>query len=206
MEAGAFSGVNRFCFFITSIQNVLMKTFEELKNEIKIKRSAGGECEFGTMYFEPDAPSDRDVIIRHLDNKLTIDMLPVYVHLYHSIQQWIEIHPEVNSYVFMANLIEIGKDYYTRPFYEYHVSNRRYFDTYEPIEPPDGYEEMVQVVSKELGPASENEGVISKVLRKSLLEPTGKTFYTSRKKKFIIVEPKVTIADIEQWKREHFPG
>jgi hypothetical protein len=180
-----------------------MRTFEELKKEKSIKRFLASEL--GTLYFEPDAPRDMGVIVRHLDSKLTIELLPVYVHLYHSIQQWIEIHPEVNSYVFMANLIEVGEDYLILPFYEYHVSNRRYFEEGENyLEPEEEYEPMIEAVTKELGTASDQEGVISKVLRRSLLEPTGKTFFEDDIDKYVIVEPKVTIADIEQWKRENF--
>jgi hypothetical protein len=183
-----------------------MKTFEELKNEIKIKRSAGDECEFGTMYFEPNVPRDKETIIRHLDNKLTVEMLPVYVDLYNSILAWLEAHPDINHYVFMPNLIEVGKDYFIRPYHVYSVSIRSFLDEEEPVEPLDEYHEMVQVVSKELGPSTTNEGVIARILRKSLLGSTSKTFFEDDINKFIIVEPKVTIEDIEQWKREHFPG
>jgi hypothetical protein len=181
-----------------------MKTFEELKKEKSIKRFLASEL--GTLYFRPNVPREDKIIVRHLDNKLTIDMLPAYVHLYHSIKLWIESNAEINQYVFMDDLIEVGKDYFSRPFYVYHVSTRRYFNHPEPLEPEEEYEPMIQAVSKELGPPSDKEGVISKVLRRSLLEPTGKTFFEDDIDKYVIVEPKVTIADIEQWQREHFPG
>jgi hypothetical protein len=182
-----------------------MKTFEELKNKMTLKPRAGDECELGTMYFDPAATRNTITIIRHLDNKLTVEMLPVYVHLYHSIQQWIANHPEINQCVFMPDLIEVGEDYFIRPFHVYHVSTYRYFEEGEDyLEPEEEYEPMIEAVTKELGTASDQEGVISKVLRRSLLEPTGKTFFKSRLGKYVIVEPKVTIADIEQWKQEHF--
>jgi hypothetical protein len=182
-----------------------MKTFEELKNKMTLKPRAGDECELGTMYFEPDATRDKMIIIRHLDNKLTVELLPVYVHLYHSIQQWISNNPEVNQYVFMPNLLEVGKDYFIRQYHVYGTSIRRYINHKEPIEPPDEFEDMVRVVSRELQAVPEKEKIIARILRRSLLEPTSKTFFTSRyMKKFVIVEPKVTIADIEQWKQEHF--
>lgn len=175
-----------------------MKSFEDISREMNLTRYIGSEL--GTMYFDPKAPREKETIIRHLDGKLTIELLPAYVSLYNSIVQWIANNPSLNEYVFMPGLVEVGKDYFIRPFYSYYVSTRDFADKDEPIEPPSEYKEMHKVAFEELKSTSGKEETIRRILRKSLLEPTAKTYFEDDINKFIIVEPKISIEDIEEWK------
>ncbi|MCC6371098.1 MAG: hypothetical protein IT236_08850 [Bacteroidia bacterium] len=175
-----------------------MKTFEELNKELTLIEYLPSE--FGTMYFEPDAPRDKETIIRHLDSKLTIELLPVYLNLYDAILQWIDNNARLKEHVFMPQLIEVGKDYIIRPFYVYLVSTRRYVDDEDPIEPPDQYFDMIIVAEQELPDSPENGDIIENVLRKSLLEPSGKTYFEGDINKVVIVEPKISLEDLHQWK------
>lgn len=179
-----------------------MKSFEELEQEKTFKRYIGSE--FGTMYFEPGLPRENKRITRRLDSKLTIELLPTYEELYNALIKWIEDNPKVKEYVFMPSLLEVGKDYFIRPFYVYDIAIRDYMDKEDEdyVEPPALFEEMRNAVYQELNnEASGKEGIIQRVLRKSLLEPTGKTTYDSRRmNKFIIVEPKISLVDLNEWK------
>lgn len=177
-----------------------MKSFDELKKEVVLIRYIGSE--FGTMYFEPDLPRDKETIIRHLDGKLTIELLPIYVELHNSIRDWINNNPAMREFVYMPDLLEVGKDYFIRPFYVYDIAIQDYFDKEDPIEQPILFEKMISAVSQELINAPGKESIIQRILRKSLLEPSGKTYYNYRMNKFVIVEPKISLDDLEEWKQK----
>ena len=179
-----------------------MKSFEELKKEIPIARFIGSEL--GTTYIDTNLPRSEMIVIRHLDSKLTIELLSTYEELYNEIIKWIEDNSKIQQYVFMPSLIEIGKDYFIRPFYVYDIAIRDYMDKEDEdyIEPPELFKEMQNEVSNELKEESGKEGLIQRILRKSLLEPTGKTIYDHIINKFIIVEPKVSLEDIKEWQNQ----
>lgn len=183
-----------------------MKSFEEFRKNTNLMVFL--ESKFGTMYYEPDLPEEKDYIVRHLDAELTEELLPIYVQLYQAINQWIESNSRIREYLFMPNLIEVGKDYIIRPFYVYQVDVRDYFDEDEPIEPPKRYFEMILAFSEEMiNVYVENEGIdstkmtiIKRVLRKSIFGSSGKTIFEYKVNKFLLVEPKISIADLEEWK------
>jgi hypothetical protein len=184
-----------------------MKSFEEFKKNKNLILFAD-ISKLGTMYFVPDLPVEKDYIIRHLDAELTEELLPSYVELYNSVKHWIESNSKIDEYICMPNLTEVGKDYIIRPFRVYIKSVRSYFDEEEPIEPPKRYFEMIKVFSEEMIRVfDEQEGInftnkntiIKRVLRKSVFGLSGKTVFEYRSNKFELVEPKISIEDIEEW-------
>ena len=42
--------------------------------------------------------------------------------------------------------------------------------------------------------------IVKHVIKNSLLEPTGKTYFDFSRKKFVLVEPKISPIDIDMWK------
>ena len=180
-----------------------MKSFEKLRKEISIVESSMSS-DFGSKYIDTNLPQNEMIVIRHLDTSLALELFPIYEELYYAIIEWIDSTPKVKEYVFMPSLVEIGKDYFIRPFYVYDIAIRDYMDKEDEdyIEPPELFEEMQNEVSNELKEESGKEGLIQRVLRKSLLEPTGKTIYDQIINKFIIVEPKVSLEDIKEWQNQ----
>ena len=81
-------------------------------------------------------------------------------------------------------------------------------DAYEfsdeaPVPPPE-LETMRHVVRDALaasssGSSGEREAIITRVVRRSLLEPTGRTYFNEADDLFIVVEPKITTADVREW-------
>ncbi len=184
-----------------------MKTIEELKKGLKLINFA--DSQFGMIYFNENISTGNDMMIRHLDGKLTPELLPVYIQLYEAILEYIDEHHKIKQHVFMPQLFEVGTDYIIRPFYSYHVSTRRYFDPDEPLEPYAAYYEMVRAFSEEMTNEFSQEditdpdkqSIIKRILRKSLIQPRGKTFFEGRYlNKYIIVEPAISIEDLEKWK------
>ncbi|MXS72455.1 hypothetical protein GSF70_14650 [Flavobacteriaceae bacterium W22] len=184
-----------------------MKNFEELNKTEILDRMLSSE--FGTLYSHLDIQGNIDKIIRFLDGKLTPELLPVYVQLYEAILEYIDEHHKIKQHVFMPQLLEVGEDYIIRPFYSYYESTRRYFDPDEPLEPYTEYYEMIRAFSEEMTNEFSKEditdpdkqSIIKRILRKSLIQPRGKTFFEGRYiNKYIIVEPAISIEDIEKWK------
>lgn len=184
-----------------------MKNFEELNKKLNLLEFLPSD--FGTTYFIPNVPREEEMIIRHLDGELTPELLPVYVQLYEAVLEYIDVHHKIKEHVFMPQLLEVGEDYIVRPFYVYLVPTRRYFDPDEPLEPLKEYYEMIRAFSDEMmdqfseeditGP--DKQSIIKRILRKSLIEPRGKTFFEGRYlNKYIIVEPAISIEDIEKWR------
>jgi hypothetical protein len=184
-----------------------MKSFEEYKKNKNLNLFL--DSKFGTMYFEPNLPRESDYIIRHLDAELTEELLPEYVDLYNAIKHWIESNAKIDEYICMSNLIEIGKDYIIRQFNVYQIDVRDYFDEDEPIEPPKRYFEMIKVFSEEMLKYyvdyeelyATKETIIKRVLRKSIFGMSGKTVFEYKINKFELVEPKISIEDIEEWQK-----
>ena len=181
-----------------------MKNFKELNKELTLIKSSMDSL-LGTKYIDSNLPRDEMIVVSHLDSDLAIEFFPVYLSLYAAIINWINSNPIVREYVFMPELVEVGEDYMTRRFYVYYVSIRNYFadedeDEEGYIEPPELFEKMISAVSKELDDMEGKEGVIRRILTRSLLEPTGKTIFSNRIDKFIIVEPKLLLANLIQWK------
>lgn len=184
-----------------------MKNFEELNKTEVLDRMLSSE--FGTLYSHLDIQGNIDKIIRFLDGELTPKLLPVYVKLYEALLQYIDEHHKIKEHVFMPQLLEVGTDYIIRPFYSYYVSTRRYFDPDEPLEPYKEYYEMIRAFSEEMTNEFSQEditdpdkqSIIKRILRKSLIQPRGKTFFEGRYlNKYIILEPAISIEDLEKWK------
>lgn len=177
-----------------------MNSFDEIKKQKEL--TAGLISEFGKFYLEKGVSRDQLIVIKHFDNEYVLQFLPIYVELHNAIINWIDVSEKAKEYVYMPPLLEVGVDYLIRRFYVYYVSIRNYFDKEEDgyIEPPELFGEMRNAVSQELKEVSGREGVIQRILRKSLLEPTGKTIFGYRINKFIIVEPKISVEDLNDWK------
>lgn len=181
-----------------------MKNFKELnKTEVLDKMLSS---EFGTLYSHLDIQGNIDKVIRFLDGELTPELLPVYVQLYEAVLEYIDDRHKIKEHVFMPQL---GEDYIVRPFYVYLVPTRRYFDPDEPLEPLKEYYEMIRALSEEMIDqfsekditSPDKQSIIKRILRKSLIEPRGKTFFEGRYlNKYIIVEPAISIEDIEKWR------
>jgi len=180
-----------------------MKSFQEIRNERKLVQFLVSE--FGTMYFQLDLPREKYIILRHLDTDMSIELFPTYKHLYNSIMDWVDNKPDIKQFIFIPDFTEIGIDYFARPFYIYHVSFRDYYDKDrdEFIEPPLIFEEMRTAVSQEIDILQNEEDIICRILRRSLLESTGKTIYDYKMNKFIIVEPKFSLVDLIEWKEKN---
>ena len=65
---------------------------------------------------------------------------------------------------------------------------------------PEELEIMQKILRSEIGnPENEKIKIIEEILVRSLIEPSGKTWYFSLTKKFTISEPRITQEHLEKW-------
>ncbi|NEO15009.1 MULTISPECIES: hypothetical protein [unclassified Moorena] len=96
--------------------------------------------------------------------------------------------------------IEVGTDFVARAHHSYHTSTSTYVDAEYPPKAPEQREQMCSILRGEMGQSNDpKDAIIEAILARSLLEPTGKTYFKDSERKFIIVEPKLTREDIERW-------
>ena len=175
-----------------------IKTFETLKSEVELKRYLGSP--YGTMYYPPVEPTGEKTMVRHFDRDLPAELILEYVELYSMIKDWIDTNSNVKDQVFMANLVDYGKDYVIRSFYGYYISLRDYLNKAKFIKPPLEFERMKKVVIDEFDNSLKDNVVLRRIIENTLLKPNGRTHYDSIEEKFFIAEPKITLQDLEEWR------
>jgi hypothetical protein len=184
-----------------------MQNFINLKDRMGLKRFLYSPL--GTLYFTPFPPEGTPkLIVRHFDNDLANSLVVPFVDLFQAVKKWVENHPKVNQFVSVETPIEFGFDYVTRLYHMYHTSTRSYVSGENPPNPPEELEQMRNNLRSQMGKSSSSRDcILEAILKRSLLEPTGKTYFAESRGKFIVVEPKFTSEDVERWATlEKFPN
>ncbi len=175
-------------------------TFAARKHELGLKRFLASTL--GTLYFAPDAPAGRSIIVRHFDSKLAPEYVEPYAGLIEAVGRWIEERPELSALVRVERIREAGIDSVVRPHHVYYVSSRDYDDQEEPIEAPPQFLKMRDTVRELLArDAGATVAIVRRVVVNSLLRPTDKLFFEGAEAKFILVEPKLVPEDVVAWAR-----
>jgi hypothetical protein len=178
-----------------------MREFTDIQHDLQLKKFL--ESPLGTMYFVPYEPGRPRVIVRHFDRDLPPSLVPAFASLTRAAQEWIAGHPALDRLVRVAQPLEIGRDFITRDHFTYYTSTSSYQDDDEderPPEPPGELVEMRQAFKDASDSAVDAaEAIVQAVLTRSLLEPTGKTFFHEGEGRFIVVELKPTKDEVERW-------
>lgn len=154
----------------------------------------------GTLYFVPSAPGRPRIIVRHFDGELSPAFVQPYADLIRAAQQWVERHSGLDRLVRIEQPTEVGEDFVARPHHTYSTSIDAYEEWEDPPQPPAELTEMRDLLRAALlEPADPKEAIIHRVLARSLLEPTGKTYFHEGEGRFIVVEPKLTSDDVQRW-------
>ena len=176
-----------------------LTNFETLKSEVELKRFMGSP--YGTMYYPSNEEWGEETIIRHFDSDLPPDLIPEYIELYGLVKEWIDSKPNINEIVFMKELTDVGENFIIRSYYFYYVSIRHYFDKEKFNKPPLEFERMKKVVIDEFDNSLKDNVVLRRIIENTLLKPNGRTHYDSIEEKFFIAEPKITLQDLEEWRK-----
>jgi hypothetical protein len=180
-----------------------MREFAAIQRELGLKKFL--DSSLGTLYFVPFAPGAPRVIVRHFDSEIPPTLVKPFADLVRAAQQWIEHRPELARLVRVEQPIEVGRDFIARKHHTYYTSTAAYEDWEDPPAPPEELEQMRHTFRTAMGRSVDpRDAIIEAVLKRSLLEPTGKTYFGTSDKsesegQFIVVEPKLTHEDVERW-------
>jgi hypothetical protein len=174
-----------------------MRDFNAIKRTLSLVPFVGSA--HGNLFIVPVAPGAPRIVVRHFDRDLPARLVPAYAALLEAARSWIERHPELASVVRVEPATEIGNDFIARP-HQLSTSLSSYFDDEDPPEPPDELAAM-QSRFRSLAAVARDplDLLITEVLARSILEPSGKTFYNFREQKFVIADIKPTRDELERW-------
>lgn len=179
-----------------------MRNFLEIEKELELRKFL--ESDLGTLYFVPSAPKSKRIIVRRFDNLLPPKYVSVFAEMLKACQQWVENSPDLNKIVRVEQPIEVGIDFISRAHHTYFTSTDSYIEEHNPPEPPPELEKMRSIVrSLLLDVADANLEIIQSAMQRSLVDPTAKTYLNDNEKKFIVVEPKFSVSDVESWKMKN---
>ena len=178
-----------------------MRDFTDIQRELGLRRFL--QSPLGTLHAVPvtrENPHVRRLMVRHFDSELPPALVKPFAELIQGAQRWVERHPAVDGLVSIEQPVEIGRDFIVRKYHMYHASTDAYVDWEDPPEPPVELERMRNAFRVAMGKSPDpRDSIIETVLARSLLEPSGKTYFSESKGRFVVVEPKPTREELERW-------
>jgi hypothetical protein len=145
--------------------------------------------------------------VRHFDGGLPSTLVGPFVALLRSTQQWLERNAELKRLVFIEQPMEVGKDFVARKHHIYGVSLSSYTEWDEPPAPPPQLARMQKAFRGALGKSTDpKDALVEKVLARSLLEATAKTYFDDDEERFIVVDLKPTEDEVKRWATLTAPG
>ncbi|SUS07348.1 hypothetical protein DF3PB_4190003 [uncultured Defluviicoccus sp.] len=175
-----------------------MRDFAHLQNAANLIKFS--DSVLGTLYLHLDDRGLPKAIIRHFDRDISTSLVQAFANFIQAASSWIAHRPELAHLIHVELPSDVGRDFVALPYHIYHASTDAYIDWEDPPDMPPELEQMRGAFRAAIGRSTDpRDRIIEAVLSRNLLEPTGKTYYNEVKKKFIVVEPKITLNDIECW-------
>ena len=178
-----------------------MRRFSDIEKELGLKKFLYSEL--GTLFYIPSSPGSSRVMVRFFDAQLKPEFIDSFVELLSACQNWVEEKTDLEKLVRVEQPIEVGLDFISRPHHTYSTSTDSYEDEFEPVDPPKELSVMRKVIRSYIGNAvNDNIGIIQRIMGRSLIEPSSKTYFDDDEMRFIVVEPKLKVTDIIDWKNQ----
>jgi hypothetical protein len=166
--------------------------FAEVEQRLALKRFLASPL--GTLYFNA---SDR-IIVRRFDGALSPSQRTAFTDLIAAAQRWIDRHPRVAALARVQQPTDAGDDYVAWPLFPY-TPTGNYYDLDAPVDPPAEWARLFNAVGDAPPPADPRDVIVANVVRRSLLEPNGKTYFDAGEGRFVVVEPRFTAEDVRSW-------
>ncbi|NPD23120.1 DUF4604 domain-containing protein [Corallococcus exiguus] len=182
-----------------------MRDFATLHRELKLKPFL--ESPLGALYLSREVPGASRLVVRHFDGSLPSTMVGPFVAMLHSTQQWLERNPELERLVSIEQPVEVGSDFVARKHHIYGVNLSSYTEWDEPPAPPPQLARMQKAFRGSRGKSTDpRDTLLEKVLARSLLEATAKTYFDDDEERFIVVDLKPTADEVKRWAALSAPG
>jgi hypothetical protein len=174
-----------------------MRDFATIERDLKLDRFIASEL--GTLYVADDDRGVPKLMVRRFDGDASPSLIKPYVGIVRGCQDWVDGHGLAGQ-VRIEQPAEVGVDFVARPYHIYTTSLWSYDEDSHPPEPPPELAPMRRKLRQAMGGSSDpRDAILERVLARSLLEPSGKTIFKTREDRFLVVEPKIDRADVEEW-------
>ena len=171
-----------------------MQTFEEFAKTRALTKYL--KSSVGTLFYG-DEQNNR-ILVRNFSSA---GECAVYVEILLAIKEWLEKTPDVRVVVELLFPFDIGTDFVARE-HRIYTSTEELLDEEADVElPAEFFIQQKKIESAIIGGGTQRDMILKQVLRNSLLEPTGKTYFDFSANKFVIVDPKIRPDDITSWRR-----
>ena len=168
------------------------RQFTEIATEHDLTKFLTSEV--GTLFYA-SGPTGRTLVRKFL----TATELEGYVGIFRAFSAWLMNHPGISAAVELVQPKEVGADFVARPHLIY-TSTHELRDKESHVElAPRFFDIMARVASLLEGEVSPAAAIVHAVVRQSILEPTGKTFFDFSVERFCVAEPKIMRKDIDAW-------
>jgi hypothetical protein len=166
--------------------------FADVEQRLGLKKYLSSPL--GTLYFNA---SDQ-VLVRRFDGALPPALREAYTDLTAAAQRWIDRHPRVAELARVQQPTEVGTDYVARPLFAF-TPTGTYYDLDAPADPPAEWVRLFAAVGAVPPPVDPRDAIVANVVRRSLLEPNGKTYFDAGEGRFVVVEPRLSAEDVRSW-------
>lgn len=173
-----------------------MRAFEEIQQELDLKKFLYSE--HGTLYFPSDV--SKRILVRHFDGKIPTDMISVYKDVTKALDDFVKANEALDKLAIVQQPFEVGSDFIARTHHVYYVSIDSFYDEDEDCEIPPQFEQLKQVIAdlKENGD-SDVDKILLQIIENSFILPTFKTYFDRNIQRFVNVDPKMNIDDLNNW-------
>ncbi|HUQ01165.1 MAG TPA: hypothetical protein VM261_01660 [Kofleriaceae bacterium] len=177
-----------------------MRNFNAIQQSLELAPFL--ESANGDLYIRREADGDR-FLVRRFNRALAPSLTLAYARLLAEAQTWIERDSSLASLVRIEQPIEIGEDFLMRRFVGA-TSLASFLNEDADDDPPEAPDELVPMQSlfRQLGAraVSAQDILLVTVLARSLCEPTYKTIYSFHEERFVVLDLKPTVNELEQFK------
>jgi hypothetical protein len=178
-----------------------MRDFNAIQQQLRLREFHPSRL--GTLHYVPDPPAWPKVMVRRFDGELPPRFVNAFVNLIAAAQRWIDRRPVLARLVTIQQPTEVGADFVARP---YHMYGSRIYEFDEPEEGLEIPPQLGQMRSAFRAAAAavapdddERDAVVLTVLSRSLMGPSGKTYFDWEDGRFVIVEPEMTAQEVDRW-------
>ncbi len=183
-----------------------MATFAEKEAQLGLKKFA--DSPRGTMFTAPGQRKMEDgfmvcPLVRRLDGFVTPELASTYAEMVEAADAWVAQHPDLDQFVRVMPLTEVGDDFITRMHFAMRGTTAFAPDEDDdeiPPEVPVELEEMRAAFQAAKGKLTDPKSkIIERVLERNLAEPSSLTFFDDQEAAFFIVEPHIREEDLKEF-------
>jgi hypothetical protein len=183
-----------------------VRSFAEVQAELGLQELL--QAERGTM-FVSGLETTQEInswtaltLVRTLDGFITPELKDDYVEMVAQAAKWIAAHPELDHFVEVLPISEVGTDFIARPHVLFSYATSAYNASAEDLSVPDAPEElelMREAFSAARGVLKDPKSkIMERVLERNIMSPSGLTVFDGEGQ-FLILEPHINAADLQEW-------